>query len=269
MISTKYARFLIAGVAVAGLFAFGRGGGNFLLQTSPDSPRAPAIERSGIRARWKCPFRDGWIKKTFAAPIRTICGPRGGFDIIGTDSTVVSASDGKVQATFNVGDVKAIMIRNGRFFYTYSNLDTLFLKKGDTVKAGDILGPSQMNDVDFVVTDTKGRYEDKIASDIDCKCLVVDYQLTAPADTSLEARALDKVFHVKEVQEKDRWIDSISGHRDMISLMVASRPTVAASWFLIQAGYYRDEKFKSFYDIYVIVKGRTLIETVRVDSLYK
>lgn len=259
MIFLKYAGVVILGAVVASMV--GREPGrNFPADKVPpalSSQRFLETMTPRVPKKMNCPFKDGWIKKSFA-PRRSLCGPRGGFDIYGTDSVVVSATDGIVQSIMTIEDVKAIMIRTGPFFYVYSNLDTVFFKKRDTVKAGAVLGLSQMKDVDFIVSDEKGRMRDKIAAAVDCKCVVVDFQFASPTDTSLEDRALGEVFRLKEVREKDQWIDSVSRHQDRISLMIVQRPTARAPYFWIQAGYYRDDKFASFFDYHVNVDGRSL-----------
>src|ERR1700761_8210565 len=82
-----------------------------------------------------CPLKDGVIWIDTSSRI-IYGGPNRGIEIESKDSLVYSATTGSVEAIFSVGDVKAMMIRTGNFFYTYSNLDSVFVKKGDSIQAG-------------------------------------------------------------------------------------------------------------------------------------
>jgi septal ring factor EnvC (AmiA/AmiB activator) len=63
----------------------------------------------------------------------TICTTKPGLD-------VKSVFDGEVVAVFNVGDVKAVMVRHGKYFTVYSNLSTANTAKGNTIKTGQVIG---------------------------------------------------------------------------------------------------------------------------------
>ncbi|MGC4102482.1 redoxin domain-containing protein [Ferruginibacter sp.] len=56
------------------------------------------------------------------------------------DSTVFALSDGIVTAVAKVDEMKVIIIRRGKIFYTYSNLGTTLVKKGDKVSKNQKLG---------------------------------------------------------------------------------------------------------------------------------
>jgi len=73
-------------------------------------------------------------------------------------TSVTAVFDGDVQSVFNVGDVSAVMIRHGRYFTTYSNLSSVSVSKGQSVKTGQVLGKlGDIGQLDFVLSDDKDR----------------------------------------------------------------------------------------------------------------
>jgi len=71
----------------------------------------------------------------------TICTAQAGIN-------VKSVFDGEVVAVFNVGEAKAVIIRHGKYFTVYSNLASVAVVKGNTVKTGQILGRVAPDDED-------------------------------------------------------------------------------------------------------------------------
>jgi len=71
-------------------------------------------------------------------------------------SVVKTVFEGEVQSVFNVGDVTAVMIRHGKYFTTYSNLESVTVTKGQQVKTGQSLGRvSSIGQLEFVLSDDK------------------------------------------------------------------------------------------------------------------
>ena len=76
-------------------------------------------------------------------------------------SSVTAVFDGDVQSVFNVGDVSAVMIRHGKYFTTYSNLSSVAVSKGQSVKTGQLLGKlAEIGQLEFVLSDDKDRLFD-------------------------------------------------------------------------------------------------------------
>lgn len=79
------------------------------------------------------------------------------------DSTVFSVKEGVVSAVVNVEDIKVVIVRNGELYYTYSNLKTAQVKKGETVTADQIIGfaakdfDEVLPTVDFYLSNEKGN----------------------------------------------------------------------------------------------------------------
>lgn len=78
------------------------------------------------------------------------------------DSTVFSVREGVVSAVVNVEDIKVVIVKNRELYYTYSNLKTVQVKKGETVTADQIIGfaakdfDEVLPTVDFYLSNEKG-----------------------------------------------------------------------------------------------------------------
>jgi len=71
-------------------------------------------------------------------------------------TTVKAIFDGQVQSVFNVGDVTAVMVRHGKYFSTYSNLEGVAVSKGQDVRTGQMLGKiSDIGQLEFILSDDK------------------------------------------------------------------------------------------------------------------
>ena len=87
---------------------------------------------------------------TFDNPGITISTPSSGV-------AVKAVFDGEVSAVFNLGDGMAITIRHGKYFTTYSNLSSVSVSKGTTVKTGQQIGKAGKDDdgsggqIDFIL----------------------------------------------------------------------------------------------------------------------
>jgi murein hydrolase activator len=74
--------------------------------------------------------------------------------------TVKAVFDGEVAAVTNIGPVQAIILRHGKYFTTYSNLESVNVSKGQKVKTGQLLGrTAEING--------KGSLEFIISNDLD------------------------------------------------------------------------------------------------------
>ena len=56
------------------------------------------------------------------------------------DSTVYSIAGGKVSMIAKIDHMKVLIIEKDNVFYTYSNLGSTLLKKGDEVKTNQLIG---------------------------------------------------------------------------------------------------------------------------------
>jgi septal ring factor EnvC (AmiA/AmiB activator) len=89
-------------------------------------------------------------KLTFDNPGITISTPSAGVP-------VKAVFEGEVSGVYNLGDGMAITIRHGKYFTTYSNLSSVSVAKGATVKMGQSIGRAGRDDdgsggqIDFIL----------------------------------------------------------------------------------------------------------------------
>jgi hypothetical protein len=204
----------------------------------------------------RCPLKDGRVALIYLKRPYNGCWFGESIEISAKDSMVRSVSDGEVQAIFKIEDFEAIMVRTSRFFYTYSNLHSCVVKKGQRVKVGDTIGFCKELPLEFAISDKNLRGHGPVWKLVDCTCTMVDYQFKdGLGDTSLEGRAFDKVFRIREVQKANRRIDSVTHHQHGISLMVGHRPTMKEPYFIIQAGFNGELRYETYYSFYVYTRN--------------
>lgn len=89
-----------------------------------------------------------------------------GIFISGTQGAPVRASAaGKVSSVFTLGDEKAVLVSHGNFYTTYSHLQQVTVKRGQTVDQGSLLGTiatnkSGVGELLFIVSDNMGKVVD-------------------------------------------------------------------------------------------------------------
>ncbi|MGG9963358.1 redoxin domain-containing protein [Ferruginibacter sp. SUN106] len=77
------------------------------------------------------------------------------------DSTVFAVTEGKVSTIATIDDIKVVIVEKDSMFYTYSNLKSVLVKRGDKIKADQMIGyaafdlDSIMPTVDFYMNDPK------------------------------------------------------------------------------------------------------------------
>ncbi|MBK8087242.1 MAG: M23 family metallopeptidase [Chitinophagaceae bacterium] len=72
--------------------------------------------------------------------------------------------DGEVVSVFDVGGMSAVTVRHGKYFTTYSNLSSVSVSKGQSIKTGQSVGRVGTNldgegQVDFIMTKEKSVHE--------------------------------------------------------------------------------------------------------------
>jgi murein DD-endopeptidase MepM/ murein hydrolase activator NlpD len=86
-------------------------------------------------------YQIGETKLKGDNPGITICTPRPGIN-------AKSVFEGEVESVFNIGDIKAVMIRHGKYFTIYSNLSSVNVAKGTHVKTGQVIGKVAVDEDD-------------------------------------------------------------------------------------------------------------------------
>jgi septal ring factor EnvC (AmiA/AmiB activator) len=87
------------------------------------------------------PYQIGDTKLRGDNPGITICTPQSGVN-------VKSVFEGEVVGVFNLSDIKAVTIRHGKYFTTYSNLSSASVTKGTKVKTGQSIGKVAVDEDD-------------------------------------------------------------------------------------------------------------------------
>lgn len=87
------------------------------------------------------PYQIGDTKLKGDNPGLTICTPSAGMN-------VKSVFSGEVVGVFNLGDIKAVTVRHGKYFTTYSNLSSASVSKGAAVKTGQSIGKVAVDEDD-------------------------------------------------------------------------------------------------------------------------
>jgi septal ring factor EnvC (AmiA/AmiB activator) len=59
---------------------------------------------------------------------------------------VKAICDGEVSSVFNIGDKQTVMVKHGKYFTTYSNLQSTAVRRGAKVTAGQVIGAAGAND---------------------------------------------------------------------------------------------------------------------------
>ena len=133
-----------------------------IFNTSADIALSGNFERDKGHLPW--PISSGTIAMRFGPHeyIKGIVHNNQGITIESAPGTSVTAVfDGDVQSVFNVGDVSAVMVRHGKYFTTYSNLASVSVSKGQSVKTGQLLGKlGEIGQLEFVLSDDKDHLFD-------------------------------------------------------------------------------------------------------------
>lgn len=56
------------------------------------------------------------------------------------DNTIFSVGEGEVSTVIDIEDMKVVIVQKGKLFFTYSNLKSVMVKKGDKVKQDQMIG---------------------------------------------------------------------------------------------------------------------------------
>ncbi|MBI3719531.1 MAG: hypothetical protein HY252_13185 [Sphingobacteriales bacterium] len=88
------------------------------------------------------------------------------------------------------------------------------------------------------------------------------------ADTLLQTRIWKKISEITEIKEADKYIDSISKHKNHIAFLWDGY-NKDSSVYVVQAGYDNDIRFENYYWLYVNPKTlQVKFYDVGTDSAY-
>ncbi|MEO7210875.1 MAG: peptidoglycan DD-metalloendopeptidase family protein [Chitinophagaceae bacterium] len=102
------------------------------------------------RGKLPWPVDQGYIAVHFGnynVPNTKLKGYMPGLEIsLPVGATVKSVAEGTVSAVFDLGNAQTVVIRHGKYFTAYSNMNGISVNKGDNVKVGTLLGKAAMGD---------------------------------------------------------------------------------------------------------------------------
>lgn len=136
---------------------------------STDEGKNQSINFENGRGRLPWPIDAGVISGNFGTqliPGTLIKRVNDGIIINTTSgSAVKSIADGTIASVFDLGGEQAVVVRHGKYFTTYSHITNVSVVKGQTVKAGTVLGRALANEdgegeVTFMVSNDKNQFLD-------------------------------------------------------------------------------------------------------------
>lgn len=84
---------------------------------------------------------EQWLNKAKERPLMGGCGMTKSLTIQSDSMMIVkNVAAGKVLAVFEVDGSYAAMVRHGHYFFTYPNLDSVFVNKDEVVTPGQAIG---------------------------------------------------------------------------------------------------------------------------------
>jgi septal ring factor EnvC (AmiA/AmiB activator) len=129
------------------------------------------FENNKGRLPW--PVSSGYVSVPFGkyeipGTVPLLHGISDGIDIsLPVGAAVKSVADGEVSSVFDLGGDQTVVVKHGKYFTTYSHLESVSVNKGDPVNAGTTLGRAAVDDngggggvITFMVTDDKGNFLD-------------------------------------------------------------------------------------------------------------
>ena len=118
----------------------------------------------------KCPFKNGVLKK-LTEHHGAILGPgQSTVDIWGTDSIIVSATDGRVTDVISVQGTPFIRIQTDTTIFFYADFDHPLVREGQQVRAGQPIAFSSDNQIEFYVANNLGKIFHHPEEYVDCVC---------------------------------------------------------------------------------------------------
>jgi len=128
-----------------------------------DKPTKP-INFEGNRGSLPWPVTAGLVAIHFGPyPVDGIKGFSDGIYInLQAGDSIKSVADGVISGVFYVDGSNAVIIKHGKYFTTYNNLEGIAVNRGDSIKAGKLLGIATATDAGqsqllFMINDEKGN----------------------------------------------------------------------------------------------------------------
>jgi hypothetical protein len=118
----------------------------------------------------KCPFKDGIMKKLTEHHGVVLGSGESTVDILGKDSIVLSATDGRVKDVIDIQGIKYVSVRVDTTIYTYADIDRALVHEGQPVKSGQLIAIAREDRIEFFVANYLGRQFRDPSAYVDCVC---------------------------------------------------------------------------------------------------
>lgn len=134
---------------------------------STDESLESSINFENGRGRLPWPVSSGVVSVPFGSytiPGTKISGNNSGITIsVPVGAAVKSVADGVVSGVFDMGGNQAVVVRHGKYFTAYSNLNGIKVNSGSQVRAGTVLGSADRGqdgdgELTFMVENSSGGY---------------------------------------------------------------------------------------------------------------
>ncbi|MFT4152820.1 murein hydrolase activator EnvC family protein [Parafilimonas sp.] len=134
---------------------------------STEEDKITSINFETRRGSLPWPVSSGVVSIPFGSytvPGTKIVGNNSGINIsVPLGTSVKSVADGVVSGVFDMGNGQAVVIRHGKYFTAYSNLNNIKVSSGTEVHAGTVLGAADRGqdgdgEVIFMVENSSGGY---------------------------------------------------------------------------------------------------------------
>jgi len=80
----------------------------------------------------------------------------------------------------------------------------------------------------------------------------------ASRQLSEDDKVINKILSIREVKQQSRYIDTISGHKHGIFVVILKRPKNSADYYWVQAGYNNEMRFEPYFNFYVYCPKMTV-----------
>jgi len=70
-------------------------------------------------------------------------------------------------------------------------------------------------------------------------------------DSEIVNRIMNKLLNLREVKQKDVFVDSLTNHKKGITMRVIGKPEKLKKYYWIAVGYDSDLRFETYYNFYV------------------
>ena len=99
--------------------------------------------------------------------------------------------------------------------------------------------------------ETKENVAKKLVNDSS----IMKSSFKVPKDSIFESKIFDTLIRIKQVQQKNKFIDSFSHHEKGIAMLIVQRPDSIKNYYWVQVGYNGPLRFEPYFNFYIYKEG--------------